>query len=338
MARFCLAIFLVAFLAQISRSSDTPFVPGSGVRVSQVGDNFEDPNWDYTMNGAKASYEQDKEQRPPGGRSRNGRWYESAMRGQPDLIKRVKTPAGGLPGSTGALLLRTRLSGIPGELADKQMQDDLLMGVMHRLGRPVPVSWSPSFTVRVFLPPFDKWENRTGASFGIRGDCRGINTEGEMEAYWPGYFILFRSETSKEFDKDFAQIAFRAQQTGKDLPGPKIYEPGWWTFGMSFTPDGRIHYYAGPGVDDLTEDDHLFSSFAYGWECKYFDNMFVNVANFEDGQTWSTPWVIDDPQFFVIPPDGYSLADLVRRKTNSSVASRSNGNTIKSVLGKAVKR
>ena len=337
MFRKCCAIAVVTCLASTGWSADAPFVPGAGVRVMQVGDDFEDPTWGYTMNGAKASYEQDEEQRPPGGRSRNGRWYESAMRGQPDLIKRVKTPPDGLPGSAGALLLRTRLSGIPGELAGKQMQDDLLMGVMHRLGRPVPVAWSPSFTVRVFLPPFDKWEDRTGASFGIRGDCRGINTEGELEAYWPGYFILFRSETSKEFEEDFAQIAFRAQQTGKDLPGPKIYEHGWWTFGMSFTPDGRIHYYAGPGVDDLTADDHLFSSFAYGWECKYFDNMFVNVANLEDGNNWSTPWVIDDPRFFVIPPEGNTIADLVRRSKTPTVASRSSS-TIKSIFGKAVKR
>ena len=32
---------------------------------------------------------------------RNGRWYEGMKRGQPDVIKRVPTPAGGLPGSTG---------------------------------------------------------------------------------------------------------------------------------------------------------------------------------------------------------------------------------------------
>jgi hypothetical protein len=336
MTRSMTSFFCMLCLATTVLGANEPFVPGTGVHVTQVGDDFEDANWSYVMNGEKASYEQDEQQRPPGGRSRNGRWYESAMRGQPDLIRRISTPPNGIEGSEGALLLRTRLSGIPGELAGKQMQDDLLMGVMHRLGRPVPVGWSPSFTVRVYLPPFEKWENRTGASFGIRGDCRGRNTEGEVEAYWPGFFILFRSETSKEFEEDFAQIAFRAQQNGKDLPGPMIYEPGWWTFGMSFTPDGRVHYYASQGVDDLTADDHLFSSFAYGWECMYFDNMFVNVCNNENGQTWSTPWVIDDPQFFVIPPDGQSIANLARRGKSPSVAS--GGSSIKNIFGKAVRR
>lgn len=315
-----------------------PIVPGTGEQVTMVGDNFEDPGWSYIMNGQKASHEQDEEQRPPGGRSRNGRWYESAMRGQPDFIKRVPTPPNGLAGSRGALMLRTSLSGIPGQISNKQMQDDLLMNVMSRLGQAVPVGWTPSFTVRVYLPPFDKWENRTGASFGVRGDCRGKNLEGNVEAYWPGFFILFRSETSNNIEEDYAQISFRAQQSGLDLAGPKIMEPGWWTFGMTFTPDGRVHYYAHAGTEDLTEEDHLFSSFAYGWECLYFDNMFVNVANWENGQNWSTPWVIDDPQFFVVPPEGQSIANLVRRRSsNSRVANRtstSSGNRPHSSFGK----
>ena len=293
-----------------------PVVPGTGVKIGLVGDNFEDPNWQYVVNGRKASFEQDEQQRAPGGFSKNGRWYESAMRGHPDVIRRVPTPPGGLPGSQGALLLRTRLSGIPGQLAGTQMQDDLLMGVKGRIGRPVPVSWTPNYTVRVYLPPFDQWENRTGASFGVRADARGRNPDGEVEPYWPGMFILFRSKTSQQFDQDFAQISFRAQSNGRDHGGPKIYKPGWWTFGMSLTPDGQIHYYASEGIDDLTPEDHLYSSFAYGWKCQYFDNFFVNVANYEDGKNWSTPWVIDDPQVFVVPPEGQQLANLIRRTQN----------------------
>ena len=314
------ALVLPTILAANSMA-DKPFVPGSGVKINLVGDNFEDENWGYIRNGNKASYEQDEEQRPPGGKSKNGRWYESAMRGHPDVIKRVSTPAGGLQGSKGSLLLATRLSGIPGELSGKQQQDDLLLGVKGRIGRPVPVGWSPSFVVRVYLPEFDKWENRTGASFGIRGDVRGRNPDGEIEPYWPGMFILFRSETSRQFDKDFAQISFRAQRNGRDLGGPKIYKPGWWTFGLSFTPDGQVHYYASPGVDDLTEADHLYSNFPYGWECVYFDNFFVNVANWDNGKSWSTPWIIDDPEVFVIPPKGQTLAHLLGRK-NTRIASR----------------
>jgi len=333
-----LPLLLIAFFASGYVHADEPFVPGTGEFVKLSGDDFEDPRWGYIKNGRKASYEQDEQQRPPGGKSRNGRWYESAMRGQPDVIKRVPTPPGGLEGSEGALLMATKLSGIPGQLAGGQMQDDLLMGVQSRIGRAVPVSWQPSCTVRVYLPPFEKWENRTGASFGIRADVRGRTKEGAVEAYWPGFFVLFRSETSKQHQEDYAQISFRAQRSGRDRGGPKIYEHGWWTFGMSFTPDGQVHYYASEGVDDLTEEDHLYSSFPYGSQCLYLDNIFFNVANWENGKNWSTPWVIDDPQFFVIPPKGQQLANLIRKRGRSRVAKRPYNSSTRPSFGKTRRR
>ncbi len=334
MARlFCLSLLTLTALGLTRRSyADEPFVPGTGVKVKQVGDDFEDPQWRYTMNGKKASHEQDKKQRPPGGASKNKRWFESALRGQPDVIKRVATPSGGVEGSQGSMLLATRFSGIPGKLAGTQMQDDLIMGVSTRIGRSVPVGWRPNCTVRVYLPEFDRWENRTGASFGIRADVRGRDRKGKIEPYWPGFFLLFRSETSKKFDKDFAQISVRAQRNGRDLAGPKIYEPGWWTFGMSFTPDGQVHFYASEGADALTEEDHLYSSFPYGSQAMFFDNFFFDVANWENGKNWSTSWIVDDVEFFVIPPKGKTLANLVRSR-HTSVARRSKPNAFGRVFG-----
>jgi hypothetical protein len=336
--RICFLIGLALVCGRVQ--ADEAFVPGTGEAVLQVGDNFESENWGYVKNGRKASYEDDEQQRPPGGKSRNGRWYESALRGQPDVVKQVPTPPEGLAGSERALLLATKYSGIPGELAGKQMQDDLLMGVKSRLGRSVPVSWQPSFTVRVFLPPFEKWENRTGASFGIRADAQGRDPNGKVEPYWPGFFVLFRSETSRQHDQDHAQISFRAQRNGRDFSGPKIYESGWWTFGMSFTPDGQVHYYAHAGTDDLSEADHLYSSFPYGTRCVQLDNVFFNVANWENGKNWSTPWVIDDPELFVIPPRGSSLANLARNRNRSQMASRSgrSGGSSRSQYGRTSRR
>ena len=294
-----------------------PVVPGTGVKVAALGDNFEAPDWQYIPNGAKASYEQDETQRPPGGKSTNGRWYESAMRGQPDVIRRIATPPGGLPGSTGSMYLATKFSGIPGDLSGKQMQDDLLMGIQTRLGRPIPVTWRPSVVVRVYLPEFSRWEQRSGSSFGIRCDVRGRTPAGQVEPYWPGQFILFRSSTSAKYDHDFAQLSVRARANGQDVAGPVIEEPGWWTFGMSFTPDGQVHQYAHAGVDDLTADDLLFSSFPYGNKTQLIDAFFVNVANLDNGRTWSTPWIIDDPALYVIPPQGQTLANLTGRGANN---------------------
>ena len=325
-------ILLATIAPAFQLYADEPFVPGTGVRVEQVGDDFEDPHWQYVMNGKKASHEQDENQRPPGGKATNGRWHESALRGQPDVVKRVNTPPGGAEGSKGAMLMATRLSGVPGTIAGTQMQDDLIMGVSSRIGRAVPVAWSPSCTVQVYLPEFDKWENRTGASFGIRADVRGRDRQGSVEPYWPGFFLLFRSETSKQFDKDFAQIAVRAQQNGRDLPGQKIFEPGWWTFGMSFTPDGQVHFYASEGVDDLTEDDHLYSGLPYGSKAMFFDNFFFDVANWENGKSWSTPWVVDNAEFYVIPPEGRTLANLVQ-PGRRSVAHHSKPNAFERFFG-----
>ena len=290
-----------------------PFVPGTGEKIPILGDDFEQEEWSYIYNHPKSSYEQDEQQRGPGGRSRNGHWYEGGKRGTPDMVKRVATPPDGLAGSEGALLIATKRSGIPGQLTNRQQQDDLLMAVRRKLRRPIPVSWQPSCLVRVYLPPFDKWENRTGASFGIRADVRG-RRDGEVEPYWPGMFVLFNSETSRRIEQDSARVTVRADRRGRDVRGPNIAEPGWWTFGMSFTADGRVHHYASEGVDDLTEQDYLYSSYPYGYRCMEFHTFFFNVANWDNGRRWSTPWVIDDPEVYVITPRGRELAQLLPRQ------------------------
>jgi hypothetical protein len=168
--------------------------------------------------------------------------------------------------------------------------------------------------VRVYLPEWDKWEQRTGPSFGMRADCSGRNPDGSEEEYWPGMFLLFHRQTKKEGDTDHAVITVRGDRTGHDVRKVDIMEPGWWTLGMSFTDDGQIHYYAHKGVEDLTADDFLMSSFPYSMKCLTYNNFFFNVANWDNGHTWSTPWVIDDPKVFVIPPPGQTAAQLYRVK------------------------
>jgi hypothetical protein len=301
-------------LSQPRALAAAPFVPGTGEFLTNCCDDFEDAAWSYKYNLPKSSHEQDEKQRGPGGISSNGLWHEGGKRGTPDVVKRVATPAGGMEGSTAALLFATRNSGIPGRISNSQQQDDLLMMVNRRLGRSIPISWQPSCTVRVYLPPFEEWENRTGATFGMRADCRGRKPDGASEEYWPGMFFLFRSETSRNIENDFAKLTIRAGRRGNDVRSLDIMEPGWWTLGMSFTADGQVHYYASPGVDDLTEQDYLMSSFPYGMKCQIFNNFFFNVANWDNGRTWSTQWIIDDPKVFVIPPQGQTVAQLYRVK------------------------
>jgi len=301
------AIFIALTIVQPVQAQ---FVPGSGKPVPNAKDDFEDANWTWVSQGPKSSHNIDKQERTPGGYSNNGLWGESALRGEPDQIKRIKTPDGGLPESKASLLIRSLHTGIPGRITNQQQQDDLLMQVNKVVGGYIPVEWSPSMVVRVYVPEWQYFEQRNGSTFGIRADVIGSKTESQVtgnffrrttngvkrEAYWPGFFIAYNQATATE--KAYAYILCRSDQNGHDVPGPVIREPGWWTFGMSFTGDGRVHYYASPGVDDLTAKDFITSQMPYGFKAEQYFTMFFNVVNQDDGRSWTTPWVIDDPTVY----------------------------------------
>lgn len=294
-------------------------VPGTGTVVQGFGDDFEDPEWAYVYNGKKSSNEDDGRIRYPLGYSQNRRWTESTKRGHPDYIARVDTPPGGLPGSKGALRIQTRDSGIPGRPAHKMMQDDLLCE-----NHMIDAYRNPNYVVRVYVPPFDQWENRSGSSFGFRLGCRATTSSLNKarkrgiielllpdfadEAYWPGMFIQFNSSHDGSKKRDSAVILCRGGRSGREFQGPAI-TPGWWTLGLSVSPDGAIHYYASPGVDRLTPNDRIGSSFPYQLECDRVTTMFFNVCSGDNTRDWSTSWIIDDPTCYTfegaVPYAGY---------------------------------
>ena len=61
-----------------------------------------------------------------------------------------------------------------------------------------------------------------------------------------------------------------------------------------------VHYYASPGVDNLTEDDYLTSQYPYSRQAEKFETMFFNFCNRNDGHTWSTPFIVDDPRLYIV--------------------------------------
>jgi hypothetical protein len=297
---------VLAFLCVLFTSSQAlaqPLVPGTGQLVPQAIDDFEDPNWAYVYNAPKSSNENDKQTRGPTGTSRNGKFFEPALRGQPDFIQRVETPPGGLPGSTGAMMIATRDSGVPGRPSRSNQQDDLIA----RMGGAISVSRSPSVVVRVYLPPFEEWQPKTGNSFGFRASCFGRRPSNvprkrgspASDTYWPGFFIHFTSKNDRRTQQDYAALLIRSDQRGADFWGPRIDGPGWWTLGMSFTPDGQVHYYAKAGVEDLTAEDYLASHYCYGFRCQRLETYFFDVVSPDDGKTWSTKWIVDDPMVYV---------------------------------------
>jgi hypothetical protein len=285
-------------------------VPGTGVQLTQVGDDFEDEAWEFIPNNPKSSEDIDEKQRLPIGKSTNGRWYEGAKRGHPDVVKRVPTPPGGLPGSEGSLLLRSLQTGIPNAPAFKMHQDDFICNVQYRMGGTIRVDQSPSMTTRVYLPPMEKWEKRNGPHFAFRAAVETTIMETKTkfllsskqekeEIYWPGLFILRGTKNEGGKTVPYAYFRVRSDRNGGDFMGPEINEMGWWTLGLSFTPDGLVHYFARPGVQDLTRDNYIATAMPYGYRCEEVRSFFYNVVNGDNGREWSTDWIIDDPQFFV---------------------------------------
>lgn len=309
-----LHIFIISAISCLTYASigycQMPVVPGTGTLLQGVSDDFEDPQWRFIPNNPKSTEDIDEDQRGPMGKSANGRWYEGIKRGHPDVVKRVETPPGGLPGSEGALLLQTMNSGIPGKPSGTMHQDDFVCNVQYRLNRRIPVSQIPSVTTRVYLPPVEEWERRNGPHFGFRLAIETtmdkehgafiFKTSGpENEVYWPGLFIEFESKYQTKKDHDYAMIRIRSNRKGADFAGPTITQTGWWTFGMSVTPDGMVHYYAAPGIEDLTAESYITSQYPYGYKAERFRTFFYNVCSADDGRRWSTAFIVDDPKVYV---------------------------------------
>ncbi len=282
-------------------------IPGSGQRIAEVGDDFEDPKWTFNLNLPKSSKNIDGQVRLPGGRAANDKWYEPELRGEPDVIRRVDTPPDGLPGSKGSMMFQTLWSGVPGRPSFKPQQDDLCCDVDGKVGD-IPISRAPSVVVRVWLPPFDQWEKRTGNSFGFRMGMTTTKTTtsggglfsrrySKLEPYWPGMFINFNSKADGA-KEDSANLVIRGDELGRDIEGPPLTKTGWWTLGISFGANGQANYYARQGVGNLTAKDHIVSYFPYSYHAEMFQTFFFNVVNMDDGKSWSTAWIVDDPMVY----------------------------------------
>jgi hypothetical protein len=294
-------------------AAQRPVVPGSGVLIPEVGDDFEDTGWQYIPKNPKSTEDIDEDQRQPTGKATNGRWYEGIKRGHPDLVRRVETPPDGLPGSQGAMVLQTMFSGIPGRASGEMHQDDFVCNVQYRMKRKIDISETPNVVTRVYLPPIDEWEKRNGPHFGFRlalettaikeseGGFLGFKTKGpENEVYWPGLFVCY--ENTKKTGGPTAYFRVRGDKRGGDFRGPDIDQTGWWTLGMSVTPDGMVHYYAHSGIEDLTSDDYITSQFPYGYQAERFRTFFFNVCSADDGKRWSTAFIVDDSHLYLARP------------------------------------
>jgi hypothetical protein len=293
-----------ALLARKSEAATQPMkpvVPGTGIPVARSGDDFEAEDWVYYPQNPKSSWNIDKEVRVPGGVSKNQQWVEAAKRGQPDVVRRVPTPPGGLEGSKSSMLLQSLHSGIPGQLSYEQQQDDLLSNSEALGGRAIPVSWSPNCVCRVYVVPHAQWEERNGPSFGYRTGLIGWGKENNEE-YWPGMF--FHMERGlKDNKRTYAIRAWiRADGYGRDIPSLTFEPDSWITMGMSHTADGACHFFLRPGIEDLEAKDCVGSYWPYSYRAHSFQCFFFNVINMDDGRSVGTPWIIDDAMLYCATP------------------------------------
>ncbi|MGV2336393.1 MAG UNVERIFIED_CONTAM: hypothetical protein LVR18_20550 [Planctomycetaceae bacterium] len=64
-ALFPVQFLCLALAAQLlPATTDAQIVPGTGKKLTQVGDDFEDEAWKWNHNGARSSREQDEQTRP----------------------------------------------------------------------------------------------------------------------------------------------------------------------------------------------------------------------------------------------------------------------------------
>jgi hypothetical protein len=307
--------FWCALIISASVVSAQAIVPGTGTLLTEVGDDFEDAEWSYNPNLPKVTNFEDTTHGKnfPLGASANGRWHEGSKRGQPDSVRRVETPPGGLPGSTGAIALRSLHTGSTYP-TNQQQQDDFICNLADKIGT-IPVGRTPNVVTRVWMPPLDQWEKRNGCHFAFRialvrpstmsysgrGRFRQASSSAEDDLYWPGFFLNREAGTDAKTGEKVDRVYFwmKATADSRAIKGPDVEQFGWWTLGISVTPDGQVHYFAKPGVEDLTAKDHVASAFPFGNRAITFRTFFFNTCNGDDGKTWSTEFIVDDSKVYL---------------------------------------
>lgn len=316
-AQRCLSLASLLAVLAISAPAGANFSPGTGVRLDEYGDTFEEPDWTYNYNNPKLQNQYHNpgsgwvnnipNRNNPLGVSANGRWREGTVRGQPDIIRQVRRPRNGLRNSRYSLQLRTRNSGAPGLTEETLQQDDLLNYGTGTSSVNRPLGKGLSVTTRIYLPRLREWEQREGPHIGFRVGATGRNDKGQSVDYWPGIWIFFQKDSK---GKPSFRFSVRANNAGEDTwATEKTYtRVGWWTLGMSFNADGSISYYASPGVDDLTAADLLVFDTGsgtvpatykpYGLNFIDLDYLFFSLANI-DGQ-WSTEFIVDDVSLYAV--------------------------------------
>lgn len=294
--RIAVALALVALPLHSEAEDDSDgSVLGRAVRLDILCDDFEDRDWHYNYQDHTCY---------------RGFWGP-ADRGEPEFIRRVVTPSGGLKESSGALEIRTDNSGKD----NNPGQDDLkTQGFSTRLGRDLARADQPLFVVRVWLPPFSEWPEGKGLGvFGFRQAAQ--LTENRTSEYYPSIWFCY--------DKQIGPSPYFFFRLGNgralDVRGDAISQPGWWTLAIAFDTKGIGHYYARPGIKTPTEANKMFDTTRFR-TVDGIDNRrmaFCGYSFFSLGskQGASTRFVIDDYEVWAVK--GRTLSDVQIKESDN---------------------
>ena len=161
------------------------------------------------------------------------------------------------------------------------------------------------------MPPFEKWEQRTGASLGWSCERDRLRSAGRrrlartpqtelvhrpyqtagsgVDNFYPGMFIQFNSKKTTGKEKDSAIFIIRGNSYRTGLSGTGITEPG-------LVDAGHVVHARRPGAllrqprrrRPDRRRPHLLALFVWR-DGHRVNTLFFNVVNIDDGRTWSTP-------------------------------------------------
>lgn len=290
----CFAVVIATALAAPFAMAQ-PLTDGK-VRVEALSDNFEDPAWSANF---------------------GDRWRGGSFRGAPEVLERVTPPANGLPGSTGALRIRSVDNG---DDPHPTQEDFLTQDYTAALGRPLTRDDQVLTTIRVHMPAFSTWSNGVN-NFGFRMEPRSnslIGVDNPVGYYYPSIW-LWDNGPENRF------VVRLGDGFASDLNVAPITQAGWWTLGIGFDADGIGHYYASPGVDPLTAADEIWDTTmfnSFGGTDPRMDTLAYNFLSlgYPAGPSLSPDFIVDDFEVFIVPEPGTTA--LVAAMIGATLARR----------------
>jgi hypothetical protein len=175
--------------------------------------------------------------------------------------------------------------------------EDLTSTYSAQIERSVSFSEGPSVVATIWLPPFSEWPTGYNAAgerewLGFRVTAYDADLSSNSGFYFPGIYIAFDDEGPCLRSRVGDGIT-------SDITIGRIATHGWWTFGLSWSQQGRTEYYASPGRVILTNSHLLHTDFTYPDPAanrsidQLIGNFFALRLTYPPTGQLSTNWMVD---------------------------------------------